>query len=335
MRRRAALASLLWLGCLSPSLDFEAMPAEPIAFVYRSVEESERIVEEAEAQRDAQNPDPEQDQIDVKLNKLAKLAGRRTDEDLWRDQQGRVGLYVAPGTKLELPDAMARGARPVDWSADHTRLLFSLTQRTLVHLFEWVSTTGDVRQLTSGSASEVDGCYLPAGALVWMQWEPTGPRAGTRLWLRRPGEAPRELTEGPRDTQPACAPDGSRVVFTRLEPSEGTTLRWLDPASDAGGSYGRGRSADFSPDGEWIVFSAQTATGWQLRRMRFDGSGKRSLGASGYLETDPSVSPDGRYVVFSARKTLQTPTSILFVRSIDGARDRQLEFSGSGLLPVW
>lgn len=336
MRRRAALASLLWLGCLSPSLDFDEMPAAPIAFVYRSVEESERIVEEAAAQQDAQTRDPErQDQVDVSLNTLQKLAGRRTQEDLWRDQAGRVGLYTAPGKRLDLPDALARGARPADWSADHTRLLFSVTLRETSHLFEWSSATGEVRQLTSGSASEIDGCYLPGDVLVWVQWERAGPRQGTRLWLRRPGELPRQLTEGPADTQPSCAPDGSRVVFTRADPNEGPTLRWLDPSGGDGGSYGRGRSADFSPDGEFIIYSGQTATGWQLRRMHFDGSGKRSFGASGYLENDPSISPDGRYVVFSVKKTVQTPINSLFVRSIDGAHDRQLEFSGSALLPVW
>jgi Tol biopolymer transport system component len=336
VRRGAALASLLWLGCLSPSLDFHEMPAAPIAFVYRSVEESERIVEEAAAQQEAQTRDPtQQDQLDISLNTVAKLAGRRTQEDLWRDQAGRVGLFIAPGPRLELPDALARGARPVDWSADHTRLLFSLRLRETSHLYEWNAATGDVRQLTSGSASEVDGCYLPEGALAWVQWEPTGPRQGTRLWLRRPGEMPRQLTEGTADTQPTCAPDGSRVVFTRIDPKEGATLRWLDPRSEAEGSYGRGRSADFSPDGEFIIYSGPTAKGWQLRRMRFDGSGKRSFGASGFLENDPAISPDARYVVFSAKKTVQTPISSLFVRSIDGEHDRQLEFSGSGLLPVW
>ena len=69
--------------------------------------------------------------------------------------------------------------------------------------------------------------------------------------------------------------------------------------------------------------------------MRADGTGKRSLGASGYQENDPSVSPDGRFVVYSAVRKMGSPVSSLFVRSIDGTRDRQLEFAGSGLLPAW
>ena len=332
MRRRGvALLPLLLLGCVSPSLDVRALPDAPIAFVYRNLEETGRIVDEIQAAPAG----PEQDAIDISLDKLEKLSGRRTEADLVHDQKGRVGLFVAPEARLELPEALARGARPLDWSADRTRLMFSGTRHGLTHLFEWVAATGDVRQLTSGPESNIDGCYGPGGAIIWAQYEKTGPRAGVRLWLRRPGEAPRELTEGPADTQPTWAPDGSRLVYTQLDPRAGPTLRWLDPAGDARGSYGHGRSAEFTPDGEWIVYSARTATGWQLRRMRFDGSGKRSLGTSGYQENDPSVSPDGRFVVFSVAKDVHTPLSSLFVRSIDGAHDRQLEFSGTGLLPVW
>lgn len=332
MRRHGvALLAVLLLGCVSPSLDLQTLPDAPIAFVYRNLEETERIVDETEAAPAG----PDQDELDISLDKLEKLAGRRTEADLVHDQQGRVGLFVAPEARLELPEALARGARPLDWSADRTRLMFSVTRDGLTHLFEWVAATGDVRQLTSGPEAKIDGCYGPGGAIVWAQLEKTGPRAGVRLWLRRPGEAPRQLTEGPVDTQPAWSPDGSRLVYTRLDPREGHALRWLDPAGDASGSYGRGRSAEFTPDGEWIVYSARTAAGWQLRRMRSDGSGKRSLGASGFQESDPSVSPDGRFVVFAVSKNVHTPLSSLFVRSIDGAHDRQLEFSGTGLLPVW
>jgi Tol biopolymer transport system component len=91
----------------------------------------------------------------------------------------------------------------------------------------------------------------------------------------------------------------------------------------------------FSPDGEWIVYSGLTSQGWRLRRMRFDGAGKRSLGSSGFEENDPAFSPDGRYVVFAAMKDERTPVSRLFVRSVDGKADRQLVIAGSGLLPVW
>jgi Tol biopolymer transport system component len=329
--RRALALALLALGCAHSSLDARLLPAAPIAFVYRSVEETERVADETDAEPTG---GPEQDEIDIKLDKVEKLTGRRTEEDLLRDQQGRVGLFVAPETRLELPESLARGARPLGWSPDRTRLLLTLARHDRTQLFEWMAATGEVRQLTSGPESATDGCYGPDGALVWAQYERSGPHAGTSLWLRRPGESPRRISEGPGDTQPAWAPDGSRIVFTRVENGV-PTLRWLDPAGGASGAYGRGRAPTFTPNGEWIIYSGRSASGWQLWRMRADGTGRRNLGASGYQENDPSVSPDGRFVVYSAVRRPGSPISILFVRSIDGAHDRQLEFAGTGLLPVW
>jgi len=328
--RRTAALLLLPLGCTTPSFDFAAVPDAPIAFVYRTVEETERMVDEVQAQDKAALPGPE-DEFDVEIEGLETLSGLRTEADRVRDQQGRVGLFHTPERRLEFPEALNRGARPLDWSADHTRLLFSSTQRGLPHLFEWIVNTGEVRQLTTGFASEIDGCYGPDGAIAWVQLD----GSVTRLWLRLPGEAPRQLTDGPADSQPAWSPDGTRLVYTSDDPRGGTAMRWLDPRGDARGSYGRGRSAIFSPDGQWIVYSVRTAGGWKLQRMRGDGTGKRSFGSSGFQENNPAFSPDGRFVVFSATKDDRTPVSRLFVRSFEAMTDRQLEFSGSGRLPVW
>jgi hypothetical protein len=330
VRAPAALLAAFSLGCAG--IDVAALPEAPIAFVFRNVEETERLLEEVKAQREAQQPRPE-NELAVDLAGLEKLTGRRTRDDLARDQQGRVALYAAPTRRLELPDAIGRGARPLDWSADHTRLLFSSMARGVPHLFEWIVASGEVRQLTTGPEGQFDGCYGPDGALAWVQRDAAG--GGTRLWVRFPGETPRALTQGPVDGQPTWSPDGSRLVYVHGDPREGPTLRWIDPGTGEEGRLGRGESPVFSPDGEWIVFSARTAVGFRLQRMRSDGSGRRGLGASGYQEYEPAVSPDGRFVVFAAVKDPGVPLSRLFVRTIDGATDRQLEVAGSGLLPVW
>jgi TolB protein len=135
--------------------------------------------------------------------------------------------------------------------------------------------------------------------------------------------------------QPTELVSGGRLVFVAFDARGGSQLRWVDPLSAERGSYGPGRSPRFSPDGAWIVFSGPSKAGWRLRRMRADGTGKRALGASGFEESDPAVSPDGRFVVFVATRNERSPVSRLFVRSFDGSADRQLEFAGSGLLPVW
>lgn len=330
---RRALAACLLLGCAGAPFEFTELPAGPIAFAYQTVEQTERILDDAAARRKANAPRPE-DEFHVELEGLEKLAGLRTQQDLAMDQQGRVALYVTPEQRLELPDALAY-ARAIDWSPDHERLMLSMNPRGAFQLFEWVRATGDVRQLTSGPESRIDGCYGPDGAIAWVQFMGLRERARTQLWVQFPREAPRPLTAGPSDVQPAWSPDGSRIVYVRMGTHADLELRWVDPVSGEEGFLGRGRSPDFSPDGRWIVYSARTSRGWQLRRMHADGSGKRGFGSSGYQENSPAISPDGRWVVYAAQTREESPISRLFVRSFEGGADRQLEIPGSGLLPVW
>jgi Tol biopolymer transport system component len=330
---KRVLAACLLLGCASPAFEFAELPTAPIAFAYQTVEQTERIRDEAAARRKAKAPRPE-DEFRVELEGLEKLAGMRTAQDLAMDQQGRVAFYVAPEQRLELPEALVY-ARAIDWSHDHERLMLSMNPRGSFQLFEWQRATGDFRQLTTGPESRIDGCYGPDGALAWVQFMGLAERTRTQLWVQFPREVPRPLTEGPSDVQPAWSPDGSRIVFVRMGTQADLELRWVDPRTGEGGFLGSGRSPDFSPDGRWIVYSARTARGWQLRRMLADGSGKRGFGSSGYQENSPAVSPDGRWVVYAAQAREESPTSRLFVRSFEGGSDRQLEISGSQLLPVW
>jgi hypothetical protein len=332
--RRGALALCWLLACAAgPGVDLVNVPEAPIAFAYHTVEQTERLLDEAAAERKARAPRPE-DEFRMELEGLEKLAGLRTERDIALDEQGRVALYAVPRKRLELPEALA-SARAIDWSSDHTRLMVSMNPRGSIQLFEWVVGSGEIRQLTSGAGAHIDGCYGPGGAIAFVTMIGTVGRSEMRLWVQFPGEPPRALSEGPHDVQPVWSPDGSRLVYTRGLGENRYELRWLDPRSGEGGTLGAGRSADFTPDGRWIVYSARTAGAWQLRRMHADGSGKRALGRSGYQENTPAVSPDGRWVVYAAQGRLGSPVGHLFVRSIDGSADRQLEIAGSGLLPVW
>jgi dipeptidyl aminopeptidase/acylaminoacyl peptidase len=330
------LVALLLLGCKTPGFELADLPDAPIAFVYRTVEETERVQDELEQQQKKARGQGAEVGLQVELERLEQLTGWRSAEDSLRDQLGRVRLYVAPAGHLEAAEFAPRGARPLEWSADRTRLLFSAASRDRLQLFEWVAATGEVHQLTRGEWAHPDGCYGPDGAFAYVEvvTQKSKPPA-SRIWIQRPREPARAVTEGPADGQPSWSRDGGRIVYAVSDPRRGDLLRWVDPASGEGGLLTRGRSPVFTPDGEWIVYSAPGAAGWKLWRMRADGSGKRNFGKSAFHENDPAVSPDGRFVVFAGSKQERSAISRLFVRPFDGSADRQLELSGSALLPVW
>ena len=95
------------------------------------------------------------------------------------------------------------------------------------------------------------------------------------------------------------------------------------------------RAPVFTPDGEWVVYSARTRTGYKLSRMRPDGTGRRVLGSSALQEFDPSVSPDGEYVVYVGHNPRSESGPQLYVKRLEGGNARALQIEGTGGLPVW
>ncbi|HEX9797159.1 MAG TPA: hypothetical protein VGA52_09235, partial [Anaerolineales bacterium] len=58
------------------------------------------------------------------------------------------------------------------------------------------------------------------------------------------------------------------------------------------------RRPDWSPDGQFIVFSSARSGSLELYIMRSDGTDVRSLDAGAGSNFDPAWSPDGQQIVF-------------------------------------
>ncbi len=342
-RAVALLGVGLALGCAGPGYRFEDLPDSPVAFVYRTMAESDEVFDQVlerekllTMRRTGRVPPAsrsERNRIDAEA--VAALFGIGTAADRAAATLGRLA-FLDPRTGEVTPVGWARrGARPVAWSPDRTRLLYITLRRGDPHVFEYDRRTDASRSITHDRRRYLDAAYCGERAIVFSAVDPSGK---IRLYLRTEGEGPpRPLGENALAYAPVCTPDGEVVLFETRDPQGREWIHRLDLGDKAPVEtrLTRGRHPSVTPDGEWVVYSAWVREGWKLWRMRPDGSGRHPLGASSGWELDPSVSPDGRYVVFSVRRGKRPVRPQLFVRSLEGGEDRPLRVQGDGLQPVW
>jgi Tol biopolymer transport system component len=334
-----AVAALLALACQGPALPGSELPERAIALHYYDVETLRR---RTEAIADAQPSPMRQPRAGVaRMEDLSffvdRLLGVQIGEEetsLERRFPGRLAWLDPRTGKVELMPGARPGAMPRAESPDGERLIFSQASGGYRQLFELNRSSGEVRRLTRGRAVHADGCYGPEGRYVlasaWVEEE----RPVSYIELTEPGGVrPRRISAGPSDYATACAPDGTAVAWVAVDDRGRDVLMSRMPVVDGVvRRLGPGRTPAFSPDSQWIVYSAQVKGRWSLHRIRPDGSGRRAIGRGTFDELEPSFSPDGRLLVYVSDDGFDQR---IYVRRFDGTGDRVLLDAGGGTSPVW
>jgi Tol biopolymer transport system component len=255
-----------------------------------------------------------------------------------RDGAGRIGLIHPDGTGEHLIASDVHDEQHLpDWSPDGTRLVFTVRGGETEPLYEYELATQTTRQLFACEdpcLGDDEPVYAPDGTRVafsrylapFVTSEAEGGAevpSDCGLWIGELSSG--VVTQITSNTDPPCyqeydhhwSPDGMQLTYWR-DPHEngqptGTAVftisadgtdeqRLTDPEMFAG-------SPDWSPDGEWIVFSTYPLHTFQccqvsnLYRMHPDGSGVEQLTHFETEElraTQPRYTPDGQWIVFTA-----------------------------------
>jgi Tol biopolymer transport system component len=337
---RCALVSLTVIGivggvgCQGVGVRAVEIPDQPIAITYRDPELARKRAESL--QEDSARPESELgiarvDDITRFVTSFFGVRGGLVPVDPYAG----VLALLDPRTGRLRPVASAlRGAVPLAWNSDYSRLLFTQPAAGRLQVFELDIESGNVQQITRGPEAHPRACYGPDGRFVVMAAATSRRGTEVRILITEPGGGGGvPLSLAPAAYSPACAPDGSAVAW--IEPREGgiETLVVRSPVlSGAPRAVAPGREPTFSPDGQWIAYSAPLRGEWKLWRVRPDGRGRAPIGKGMNREQGPAISPDGRLVVYVSELAHRQR---LYLRRFDGTGDRILFADGDGANPVW
>lgn len=206
------------------------------------------------------------------------------------------------------------------WSPNGKRLAFQSdfqggpanhTPKHSTNLFVMNPDGSNVKRLTDSKRVSGDAAWSPSGRLIAFDSDRGSRRRFSAIYVMHAnGRKLRRVTRPKHpfsDYKPRFSPDGTHLLFTRARGTavtapaalftarlDGSDLRQLTPYSP------RVDDADWSPNGDWIVFEAYSngEPYGDIFVIRATGGSPVNLTRDSYGQADPVWSPDGHKILF-------------------------------------
>jgi Tol biopolymer transport system component len=216
------------------------------------------------------------------------------------------------GAPLQLTNGESSDIGPA-WSPDGARLAFLRIVEGRTEYISIPSDGGEERKVAEfGDAPADTGQPLPA-----VSWT----RDGKSLAVVETGEkqlpaialvsladgAVRRITQPPEgsegDSTPAVSPDGNTLAFVRGTGADSADIYLCDLS---GGNLRRLtfddraiRGIAWTPDGQDVVYAANRAGSWRLRRLSAYGGSPRDIAIAGAQAHFPAIAPQGHRLAYT------------------------------------
>jgi hypothetical protein len=338
-------------GCTLPKTPSMMLPEEPIAFMHWSGNEAKKRFNLFGKAAELPPPPPPPSRQDPSVRQDQEIRAILAAEKSLSLQHklaktpGRLMLFWPRTGEVTKLKGAPLGSRPLAWSADHTRLLFSSAHRGQKHqLYELDLKRQEVRVVTTGPDEHPRGDYAKNDQVVVLKQKRSASHRAAKktIHLRGPdGRLGGVLAEAVPPGTLRITPDGERLIYDQVVPRlrRGGATRYesmiaMRRLEEEGPErlLVKGREPTLTPNGEWVVFASPSAAGYRLRRMRTDGSARIPINPGGTEERMPSASPDGQFIVFVK---LVNGYRRLAVRRFDGKHEMRPSVDGWSEFPVW
>lgn len=212
---------------------------------------------------------------------VAFVSDRDGDEEIFVMRLDRTALWQV--TRNRAAD------HSPGWSPNGRHLVFASDRSGDFELYAAGRYGGDVRRLTRSPGFDVQPAWSPDGRRIAFASTRVGGQFDVYS-MRRDGSDVRRLTfeagteeEPVADMAPAWSPDGARIAFSSTRGGVIDDL-WTMGADGSGlvqvtaTAFVDEWTPHFSPDGEWLLFTASSlAGGVRIAVARVDGSERRRL----------------------------------------------------------